>query len=459
MHRIFFWFFGVLFAFPVACLAPYDPLAENGDRSYGWSQEGLKVLNCNEFVDCQPYEPCVSGGYVVCDRGHCTGVENERVDIQCLIDVYEEYAFAPPDSTQPATVPSSSVSCGVASPPSEQVQRAADRTSCGFFGGTLSSDTDFRPWMQAVADVPGGTVKVVSFTIYGVTASGYLVPVAGTAAGGGGITWVGTYHRVPWYVPTDQVEVISVRSDQTYSVPTGSTLLHLGNDGGNAIGYREGYAVATVQTSGDVRVQIGIDYYAGFNRSHEGAVSDWVSCPGGSFTFSTPLSTSPLNCGGATSNVCVPNTETCNSLDDDCDGSVDENGVCASPSSVPVSGTCPADGVQIVVDTALTSVCASGVEIVTWGAGGGEIASAVNAPLTLSQSMTQGWSGFLYVTTRCSGTYRADWPSLPATARQAGYAKICSHGIDVTALTPVCSTGNGLKISVALDPAEAGRCQ
>lgn len=389
-----------------ACAVATDP-----ERVTWANSKSLKTLTCGLAADCAAYEACVSGGTVQCVNGHCAGINNDTVDFSCLVAVFET-----------GDVPAGT-SCGPVNAPPEQVAQAADRSYCNFFATAQPGDDEFRPWMQCVANLSGATVQVVGLSVY-CAKSGLFVPVGGTDAGKAPVTWSGLYSRSPWFVPSNKFAEATALGNNSFAVPTNPYVLHFGT-AASSVGCVEGVVTATISTTGDAQCQIGLDYYTGNSWTREAAVSDWRSCTNGVISLETPSSTH-LVCTGSFGQVCVPSVEVCNGKDDNCDGQIDEGGVCTP------ANPCPASGFRLTADASLLASCANGLQIVTWGANGNEIASSPGQPLTVSQQ----WNGYAYVTTKCNGLYKSDWPQFQTA--QTGFSEICLLGQDITASTQIC---------------------
>ena len=264
-------------------------------------------------------------------------------------------------------------------------------------------------------------------------------------------------------------------------------MLHIGNEGANRAGYVDFYVILKVKTTGDVKVIIGIDVYNGSVDEHEMSVSDWVQCSTGTVSISTSNMFEPAACNKGDSIVplCGATPEVCDGADNDCDGLIDEDGVCKvatppppaptptpapapapAPAPVPApvpsppspsNNGCPSQGTRVTVSASALAACPS-IQVVTFGPSGTpEIDSQSGQPLSVPQA--SAWYGILYHETKCGSVWQNVWPAANSNATSAGFSQVCSRGVDITATTPVCYTQWGPKIAVALNPTEStGRC-
>ncbi|HWQ99672.1 MAG TPA: hypothetical protein VN397_02380 [Candidatus Methylomirabilis sp.] len=374
----------------------------DGDRDtpedIGWSNDELKTLNCTADINCQPYEACVQGGWVMCDRGHCAGFHNDTVDFQCLISVYTESDLG--HTLAPSI-------CGTVTAPQEQKNIDPGDVTCHYVPGLAFDAPWVRPWIQLVSDVSGATVHIIAFDLYGLRSDGTTVLLAGTNKGDGTVTWAEYDDRSTWYRDGSKKQPdLTIPSNMAFSVPTKDLLIHMGNVGANASGYVDVFVVATVSTTGDAKVQIGLDYrksnFGAWVR--EGSLSNWVSCNNGTMSLSTPRLGATMSCDGSLGTLYQPPTTT---------------NACASIS-----------GVKITPSSSLLASC-SNLIIKTWGAGGTEYASPPGQPLTFTP-----WTGNAYVTAYCNGTVHT-WTS-GVTNQTAGFSQVCVKGADLTTSSFVC---------------------
>jgi len=103
----------------------------------------------------------------------------------------------------------------------------------------------------------------------------------------------------------------------------------------------------------------GTEVCDGYDNDGDGLVDETFTCPSGSSRACTTScgSTGTQDCGSSCSwGLCIPPAETCNGRDDNCDGLVDEGGVCGG------GGTEVCDGVDNDGDTLVDEggVCGSG---------------------------------------------------------------------------------------------------
>ncbi len=170
-------------------------------------------------------------------------------------------------------------------------QQPADLGHCRIELDRPSNFMDAVGWFQAVADTPGSTVRIISSILYGIKPDGSLEVI------GGGVDWAGLYSRDPWFPPGDRH--ISLGPSDHYIIPTGRDLIHGGSSHGSLHGYTDAIYVVVVETTGDARVQVGIDYRprADIPVVRERALSDWFRGDGRTL-HSTPDPRTPAtpNC-------------------------------------------------------------------------------------------------------------------------------------------------------------------
>ena len=195
--------------------------------------------------------------------------------------------------------------CTIVGGPPEQMRAGADLGMCRPDNNRREIDHDITGWFQVVADTPGSTAEIVSATLYGVRMDGSLQPVAGTGAGQATVIWAGFYSRDPWFGNDNHV---SVPGQTRLTIPTGNTLLHGGVGHASFDGFIDAIFVVEARTTGDAKVQIGIDLRpaetetlpndAGIipHRSvNQYALSDWFTSTTGC-ARSTPRRHAPTDC-------------------------------------------------------------------------------------------------------------------------------------------------------------------
>ncbi len=452
-----------------------NTIEEKEEGKINWSNQTMMTNNCSGDAQCAPYLKCVVGGTVGCLNGGCAGLNNSSVDFDCVKNTTEKNG-----------------TCGQVTPPQELLTHDASDAVCSFSEGKRANEDQYRAWLQVTADQPNSTVTIHSLSAYCVHQDGTVSPAGGTIKGEQTITWAGHYWRNTWYNPPNQVSVVPA-GNTTYVVPNNPYLLHLGN-GGSAAGCREIVLQATISTTGDAKVELGLDYYVGNTYGHESSVSGWKACISGKANLMTPRS-DKLSCEGdlgasynpppPANNSCdgVPNgttqsfgggsllgecragkrlcsngtwtvleqsydgaAETCDGKDNDCDGTIDDGNVCAT------ANNCPANGMRITPGPTLLNSCPSLITK-TWGLGK-QYTSAPGQPLIV----TDNWSGYAYIETTCNGQ-EGSWPQ-GATNAQAGFAEICTQGMNVTTNTFVCwdKYSSKYRPTVPLSVSGAGSC-
>jgi hypothetical protein len=195
-------------------------------------------------------------------------------------------------ATDSTAVMAANVSCEIVGGPEQQ---PGDLGVCRLNHARRPTDRDAAGWIQAVADQPGGTVEVIQATLYGVREDGSRVPLAGTALGQPAVDWAGLWTRNPWF-PDDRHAAIQVTSGRL-SVPT-DRVLHGGISHADIAGFADVIFVVRVRTSGDVRVQVGIDLRERSGSPvNEYSLSDWFhSGSSGTCVRSTATLRSPQDC-------------------------------------------------------------------------------------------------------------------------------------------------------------------
>ena len=109
--------------------------------------------------------------------------------------------------------------------------------------------------------------------------------------------------------------------------------------------------------------------------------------------------------------VCTPTNggvETCDGIDNDCNGWVDDGGVCATACSENLGGT-----LTVHPSTSLRASCSRGLVIIAWGPGGTEFRSTAGAT-SFSVPMSSGWRGYVFLQAFCpnpgvDGTVVGEW--------------------------------------------------
>jgi hypothetical protein len=471
--------------------------SSNGENVVSLSSAQLS-LECRSLADCQPYDVCIINGTVQCLNNACVGrmQTDGDVKISCIVDIYKSLHEGSMTNTPSSTttggtastplaqckcdctsdrangiactvcatlsqcpnqdgtggappvtvVTGGSVSttpslCGKVNPPPEDVAQTVERAVCSRADGpgNVSSLAEVRAWVDVTADTPGSTLKVLSLSVFGVQSNGTSVIIGGTALGNPTVTWSGLWLRTPWFPDPskggDKKGEATLLSNGAYVVPTNPYVLHLGNAGGPAGTYVDFFVAGTFQTTGDTKVSVGIDGYAASdaqNPAREIGISNWYSCTTGTIEAVSYNST----------------------LSDPC--SNQKGTVVGAPSStINPSTSCPSTGIQITAASSLLSACPSGLQVVTWDNQSNLIRSSAGSPL----AYTFNSNGFAHVTTMCNGTYRTSWPAAGTIASNAGFARVCSAGQDLTNSAILCNDGTMPKLFVALNPSETGRCQ
>jgi hypothetical protein len=388
---------------------------------------------------------------VACYKGHCAGFQNDLVDFQCIIDVYTETDPGDPSSSASGGNPSPNPVCAQVSAPQEQIDRALDRSYCHFLQSQLPGDNEFRPWVQCTANQQGSTVHMDALSVFCEHGDGTITPAGGSVMGQSPVTWSGLYKRSPWFANSDGSVNFDKQGEATFlgsntlAVPTNPYVVHFGI-GASSVGCRDGIVTAQFSTTGDAQCQIGLDYHQGNTWTHEASTSDWKSCTSGSATLQTPW-IDHQSCDGPIG-VCVPSTEICNNVDDDCDGQVDEGGVCTPASN------CPPTGFRITAAPSLLASCPA-LRIVTWDKNGNLVQSAPGQSLTINEQ----WNGYAWTTTTCNGVYNNNWPQQQTV--QNGFSEVCVSGVDITNGTLVCwiPSQQIWRPAVPMWPGGAGTCQ
>lgn len=478
------WKYAWVCLFPVVfgCGVNSDEATEEPTWSAKSQAAGCDSAGCISDSQCVVFNSCQTGGWIACNNGKCVGYKPDYVNFECVLNASCAGSVNTGGSGGGAN-------CGYVSPPPEMLAYDAADANCNFFAGKQPNEDQFRAWLQVTADKPGSTITVHSLSGYCVQQNNALTPASGTAIGQPAISWAGHYRRDTWYHPTDPVATLQ-GGQMTYEVPTNPLLLHLGN-GGSAAGCKEIILFAEISTTGDAKVELGLDYYTGNVYSHESCVSGWKSCSTGVAKLMTPWSGN-LTCeGGLPNNQPPPAKNPCDGVsdgtvqpygggtqlgechagqrqcnngtwvvisssvesvpevcgdnrDNDCDGSID-NG-CTTPNS------CPPTGLKITPGPALLGPCPSLITK-TWG---------LNKQYTSSpgQSLyvTDSWSGYAYVETACNGQEGSWQPGV--TLAQAGFSEVCSQGQNVTSSTFVCwdQYSGKYRPTVPLSPFDAGHC-
>lgn len=405
-----------------------------------------QVNACSNDAQCQPFMQCVQGGYVACIQSHCSGVNNDVVNFDCV------------KATQQATTPNNTATCGTVNAPPEQVLHDHNSIVCDYKHPRDPGDDESRAWLQCTADVSGSSVTVHELTTYCIRQNGTIYAVDGTAVGKKAISWATIEDRNTWYADHVPGEGIDMPSNQTYAVPTYPYLLHIGHGTGTKLpsDCREVVVKAVMSMTGDAKCQAGCDSYLGNSVDANGnydamGVSGWTSCTsGGTVTLLTARQGD--NCAYSLGNTCNAQTETCNGMDDDCDGQIDEGNVCDT--TPPSSNGCPASGVQITPSQALITSCGN-VQIVTWNGNKDQLTSNPGQPLTFADT----WDPFAYIDTICNGVYHDPWPN-NITFAQAGFSKACYNGQDVTQQAKVCwdSYSNKYRPAMPMMSSAIGQC-
>gem|GEM_PF-1985562 len=156
------------------------------------------------------------------------------------------------------------------------------------------------------------------------------------------------------------------------------------------------------------------------------------------------------SCSWSTS--CHPFEEVCDSIDNNCDGRVDEG----CPVSEPCAAIAGGSLLRISLD-ATAGACARGWTIVMWGSGGASEGyySSPGVPLEIPVSLS--WRGRLAMTAYCGDwTGVRNWSALEGvTARLAG-VHVTVDERDLSNSTHVCFDPGGLLIR-PLIPVECGQ--
>jgi len=445
---------------------------------------------CNNDAQCSQFAQCQTGGWVACSNGRCSGFQPQSYDIDCILKSSCNGSVNTGGSG--GSPPGQSGTCGQVTPPPELLSHDANDANCNFAEGMRPNEDQYRAWLQVTADQPNSTVTVHSLSSYCLNSNGTITPIGGTAKGEATVTWAGHYRRDTWYNPSGPVTTVTLNGNNTYPVPNNPLLLHLGN-GGLSYGCQYIVLKAVISTTGDARVELGLDGYVGNSWSHEIGVSGWKSCTTGQVTLVTPWGNNktcddigggstppPANnsCDGQANGMievfgggtklgechggqrqCSNGTwivisqpvestpEVCDGKDNDCDGAIDNGNVCG-----PLNN-CPATGIKITPGPALLNPCPSLITK-TWGMGGKQYTSAPGQPLII----TDYWTGYAYFETVCNGQ-EGNWPP-GVTNAQAGFAEVCTQGQNVMSNTFVCwdKYSSKYRPTVPLSPSGAGFC-
>ncbi len=271
-----------------------DDLESDGAPAAAETRDAVLGSSCHSAAECSRFAPCVTGGSIDCLSSLCVASNATRVDLDCA-------------AAHAAASPHDDADCGIAIGPTQQ---PADLAVCRWKANRPSNRPYALGWLQAVADEQGSTVTVLEATLYGIRADGSAVAIAGSELGNPAITWAGYYDRTTWF-RSGVHETIDVPSGTfVHHVPTGDRLLHFGTNRAEASAFSQAVLVARVQTTGDARVQLGIDYWANATGTAsgdvtEGAVSDWVACDA-AIEEATPRSESPTDCSPPTHTAPTP---------------------------------------------------------------------------------------------------------------------------------------------------------
>lgn len=193
-----------------------------------------------------------------------------------------------------------STECTFVRPPAEQ---HTDLGQCRRHHSPRPTDRFAAGWFQVVADTPHSTVEILSATLYGIREDGSHVALAGTGVGQAPVVWAGAYLRTPWFgndaSGNDAFTPLPVTASSTYraTIPTGRTLLHGGPAHADITGYVDTVFIVQVHTTGDARVQIGVDYrpQSPSDDVNEVALSDWFQSDG-ACVRATPRLSAKMNC-------------------------------------------------------------------------------------------------------------------------------------------------------------------
>jgi len=167
--------------------------------------------------------------------------------------------------------------------------------------------------------------------------------------------------------------------------------------------------------------------------------------------------------------VCTPTNggvETCDGIDNDCNGWVDDGGVCATACSENLGGT-----LTVHPSTSLRASCSRGLVIIAWGPGGTEFRSTAGAT-SFSVPMSSGWRGYVFLQAFCPnpgvdgtvvGEWRGgvtDWSSSAGRTLRAIGLIADIDGRDVSDAGLICrDTGSGgYKPVTPLDECSAFAC-
>lgn len=402
-----------------ACGGDNSELYPSVDEHAAQNSSPVGSTKCSSDSQCAAYQHCLNGATLYCSHGQC--YFNGSIsggDIECIKDTDESIS----SGNQSAT-------CGTVSAPPEC---DPNDLVCHFERGLESGYNQTRPWLQITADSPNSTVTIHELSGYCIRHDGTVVVNSGTAAGASGITWAAWYDRKGWY-NGNEPDVIYNNVFQsgkiTYDVPLNPYLLHLGHEGWDITGCREVVVKAVISTTGDAKVEAGLNYNRdGNDFTYESGVSGWKACVNGNVTLTTPRSDSKA-CVDIVATACVPTVEVCNGKDDDCDGWIDEGSVCTPP---PPANGCPATGIRVTPGPELLHPCPNLV-VETWDGNGNVLKSAPGQSLTFDG----WWYGYAYLEVVCNGNEH-NWPPAYTTNQAAGFVQICLNGQDVTSNTLVC---------------------
>lgn len=443
---------GILVLISVGCGSDtYDPGVnrDTGEKTVTVVQD--LGTNCGALQDCEPYRTCVTSGTVQCQNNRCFGIG--MVDLECVIKIH--------DTTSTVVTPTASTTCGQVNPPSEETNKFTDHANCGRIASTSQfvAGRSVKAWVNIVGSV-GSTAKMTSLIIYGVKPDKTLVPVGGTAVNGTIITWSGLYERGPiWFDPNmspstyGRIGDIAPNSDGSYAIPSvpstspykvDSYVVHVGGEAVTiAAPYVDYVVVGSFRTTGNAQVNVGLDVWSGSQYIAELGNSNWYACSTGTVqavSYNTAVSDP---CSNQLGTVVSPTSSTPTSTS-------------TSTSTTTSSSTCPfATGLYVEPAAPLLSWCST-VQVVTWDKAGNLHAGS---PGTYFHEVTDV-TGIAAFDAMCGSTYRPTtaWPVVGSSAATAGFGKICSQGIDITAKTVVCLSGGKPKLAVAANPYIAGQC-